>query len=240
MLTEDAYQAWRRDENTLLDRRVLAHEALEDALEELSRSWGWNDLSRQLTACEDALRDAKAALIAPEADTFTQLTLISVIRPSLGVEFSPMTDEQEEWLEALGRYLHHAERRFLRLEDQISLLEGVQMGTQGEVDAATQAIQKVSDDISNVRGVLQTEIDNIAAAHPGVDLSKLNAGVALLDPAVEALGALKPEAPPAPPAETTTPPAEATPAPPVETTPVSSEATSTVPGTTVEGGTPAA
>lgn len=59
---ERAYQQRRREENEMLDRRWRAQERLEMALEELSRSWGWDDLSRQLRECEQALREARAVL----------------------------------------------------------------------------------------------------------------------------------------------------------------------------------
>lgn len=73
------------------------------------------------------------------------------------------------------------------------------MATQAEVDGITTEIQKVATDLTTVQGTLQTEIDNLAAANPSIDLSGLKTAVAPLDAAVEALGSLQPLKPePAP------------------------------------------
>jgi hypothetical protein len=78
--------------------------------------------------------------------------------------------------------------------------------TQADVDALTAQIEQVAQDLIAAQGKLQAEIDALAAANPGVDLTALQAAVAPLDAAVVALGGLAPDAPPEP-----TPPAPAGP-----------------------------
>jgi copper chaperone CopZ len=81
----------------------------------------------------------------------------------------------------------------------ITQLKEQTMTTQAEVDGITTEVQKVATDLTTVQATLQTEIDNLAAANPSVDLSWLKAAVEPLDAAVEALGNLQPLKPePAP------------------------------------------
>jgi hypothetical protein len=89
-----------------------------------------------------------------------------------------------------------------------------QVSLQEEINGITTELDQVATDIASVQATLQTEIDNLAAANPGVDLSGLRTAVAPLDAAVQALGKLEPT-PAAPPAET----APVTPTEPVAETP---------------------
>ena len=74
------------------------------------------------------------------------------------------------------------------------------MGTQADVDAITTAIGQVETDLKASSDAIQAELDQLAAANPGVDLTALRSAVSGLDPAVQAIGALKPltPQPPAP------------------------------------------
>lgn len=74
--------------------------------------------------------------------------------------------------------------------------------TQADVDALTAQVQQVATDLTSASSTLQTEIDNLANANPGVDVSALRAAIEPLDAQAQALGALTPQAPapPAPPA----------------------------------------
>lgn len=88
-------------------------------------------------------------------------------------------------LAAVWRAIHNIEER--------------QTMTQADIDALTAQVDKVATDLAAAQAKLQTEIDNLAAANPGVDLTALQAAVAPLDAAAVALGGLTPT-PPAPPA----------------------------------------
>lgn len=81
-------------------------------------------------------------------------------------------------------------RAIKRLERQIS-----HMASQAEVDTITTKIEQVATDLGTVQTTLQTEIDNLAAANPSIDLSGLKTAVEPLDAAVEALGSLQPLTP---------------------------------------------
>jgi hypothetical protein len=75
------------------------------------------------------------------------------------------------------------------------------MATQADVDALTTTVDQVAADLSTAQVKLQSEIDALGTANPRLDLTALNAAVAPLDSAVQALGALTPTPPaPAPPA----------------------------------------
>jgi hypothetical protein len=78
---------------------------------------------------------------------------------------------------------------------------------QADVDALTAQVDQVTADLTTAQAAIQTEIDALSAANPGVDLTALQAAVAPLDAAVVALGGLTPTPPVAPPA----PPAPAAP-----------------------------
>jgi outer membrane murein-binding lipoprotein Lpp len=84
-----------------------------------------------------------------------------------------------------------------------------QMATQADVDALTTQVQQVAGDLANAQTKLQSEIDQLAANNPSVDLSGLQAAVAPLDSAVQSLGAITPT-PPAAPADTPAPPTDVT------------------------------
>jgi uncharacterized protein YlxW (UPF0749 family) len=76
-----------------------------------------------------------------------------------------------------------------QLQKEMRQMEASQ---QADVDALTTAVNQVSTDVENARTALQTEIDSLAAAHPSVDLSALQAAVAPLDGAVQSLSSLTP------------------------------------------------
>jgi uncharacterized protein len=83
-----------------------------------------------------------------------------------------------------------------------------QVSLQEEINGITTELDQVATDIASVQTTLQTEIDNLANANPGIDLSGLRTAVQPLDAAVQALGKLEPTP--------TTPPAETPPVPPTE------------------------
>jgi ABC-type transporter Mla subunit MlaD len=63
---------------------------------------------------------------------------------------------------------------------------------QAAIDAITAQLGQVSTDLESARTTLQTEIDNLAAANPGVDVTALQNAAAALDPAVQSLAGLTP------------------------------------------------
>lgn len=69
------------------------------------------------------------------------------------------------------------------------------MATQEEVDAITNQVNQVATDVENARATLQSEIDSLSSANPGVDVSALQAAVAPLDSAVQSLGQIQPTPP---------------------------------------------
>jgi hypothetical protein len=69
------------------------------------------------------------------------------------------------------------------------------MSEQEQVGALETAVTKVAEDLTTATSVLQAELNDLAANNPGVDLTKVTAAVEALDPSVQALAALKPEAP---------------------------------------------
>lgn len=89
------------------------------------------------------------------------------------------------------------------------------MATQADIDALTAEINQVATDVDTAKTQLQAEIDALADANPGLDVSALQAAVAPLDGAVVALGELKPT-PPAPPASAAEPTAHPADNPPPE------------------------
>jgi|HubBroStandDraft_5_1064220.scaffolds.fasta_scaffold01601_2 hypothetical protein len=84
--------------------------------------------------------------------------------------------------------------------EEIIDLRKNQVSLQEEINGITTELDQVATDIASVQTTLQTEIDNLAAANPGVDLSGLRTAVQPLDAAVQALGKLEPT-PAIPPAE---------------------------------------
>ena len=77
-------------------------------------------------------------------------------------------------------------------------LQEKQMATQAEVDALTTQAGSIAEDLAKAETVLQTEIDALSAANPGLDLTKLQAAVSPLDQAAKDLAGLKPTPAPAP------------------------------------------
>jgi hypothetical protein len=72
------------------------------------------------------------------------------------------------------------------------------MSEQEQVDALEAAVAKVADDLATATTTLQDELNTLAEQNPGVDLTALTAAIGNLDPAVEALAALKPASEPTP------------------------------------------
>jgi len=93
------------------------------------------------------------------------------------------------------RYVTH-EQLERALEEINERIDG--MSTQADVDALTTAVDQVATDLGAAKTELQSEIDALSAANPGLNLTALQAAIAPVDSAVQALGALKPT-PPAPP-----------------------------------------
>lgn len=101
-------------------------------------------------------------------------------------------------------------RRFESLERKIQRIESrqddMEAAEQAAIDQLTTelgvqhtAIEQVATDATASQKTLQAEFDSLAAANPGLDLSGLQAAVAAngaaiapLDPAVKALGEIKP------------------------------------------------
>jgi len=80
------------------------------------------------------------------------------------------------------------------------------MSEQEQVGALETAVAKVGEDLATTRSTLQDELNTLQAqinAGEQPNLANLTAAVATLDPAVEALAALKPEAAPAEPTSET-------------------------------------
>src|ERR1035437_3194867 len=84
-----------------------------------------------------------------------------------------------------GRAIRHMLRAINELQEN-------QMSTQAQVDALTAELTQVASDLVASSAALQTEIDSLAAANPGVSLTALQAAADALDPAVKAIGALVP------------------------------------------------
>lgn len=70
--------------------------------------------------------------------------------------------------------------------------------TQQDIDELTSQLTQVAADLNTAKSALQAEIDTLAAQHPGVDVSALQAAVAPLDSAVQALAGLQPTPPAGP------------------------------------------
>jgi predicted nucleic acid-binding Zn-ribbon protein len=87
-------------------------------------------------------------------------------------------------------------KRLAALERRVSDIEGEQMAEQENVAALETAVAQVATDLATAKGTLQTELNELQAkineGQP-VDLTKLTEAVNGLDPAVQALTALKPE-----------------------------------------------
>ena len=85
------------------------------------------------------------------------------------------------------------------LRRDISDLQEQNMAEQTQIDALTTELTQVAADLAASSTALQTEIDNLAAANPGINLAPLQAIADTLDPAAKAIGALAPTPPPPPP-----------------------------------------
>lgn len=83
----------------------------------------------------------------------------------------------------------------VQLWKAIRELKEKQVSTQADVDALTMQVDQVASDLTAASANLQTEIDNLAAANPNLDLDALQAAVAPLDAQVQTLGSLKPTPP---------------------------------------------
>lgn len=64
-----------------------------------------------------------------------------------------------------------------------------------QFDDLNAAIDQVSGDLTTATTELQAELNALAAANPGIDLSPAIAKVQALDTAVQAVGTLKPDTP---------------------------------------------
>ena len=80
----------------------------------------------------------------------------------------------------------------------IQRLERQQVTTQADVDALTTQAGEIASDLATAKTDLQTEIDALSAANPGLDLTALQAAVSPLDQAAKDLAGLKPEPTPGP------------------------------------------
>jgi hypothetical protein len=89
--------------------------------------------------------------------------------------------------------IHDSPTRDSELWDAIHRLEEQRMTDQAEVDALTTQVTQVGADLAAAKTTLQQEIDALAAANPGINLSGLQAAVTPLDTAAKALAELKPE-----------------------------------------------
>src|ERR1035438_7724860 len=87
---------------------------------------------------------------------------------------------------------HDHERRRRELERRVDRIERTLRSEQEQVSALEAAVAQVATDLATAQTTLQTELDQLVIANPGVDLSKLTSAVGALDPAVQALAALKP------------------------------------------------
>lgn len=66
------------------------------------------------------------------------------------------------------------------------------MSEQEQVNTLETAVAQVATDLGTAQTTLQTELNELKAANPAVNLTKLTAAVDALDPSVQALAALKP------------------------------------------------
>jgi flagellin-like hook-associated protein FlgL len=66
--------------------------------------------------------------------------------------------------------------------------------TQQDIDNLTTQVSQIATDLGTAQTKLQAEIDSLSAG--GVDVTNLQAAIAPLDAAVQALGALQPTPPP--------------------------------------------
>lgn len=67
--------------------------------------------------------------------------------------------------------------------------------SQQDIDNLTAEVSQVASDLQDAQSKLQAEIDKLAQANPGVDVTALKAAVDPLDAAVVALGNLQPSPP---------------------------------------------
>jgi uncharacterized phage infection (PIP) family protein YhgE len=96
-------------------------------------------------------------------------------------------------------YVTHAQLTESLLAFYDHILERMQAmadATQADIDNLTSQVQQVATDLTDAQSKLQAEIDSLAGQ--GVDVTALQAAVAPLDTAVQALGNLQPTPPPAP------------------------------------------
>ncbi len=99
----------------------------------------------------------------------------------------------------MRRYVTHVEFREA-LEQLEERMEQFMEASQDQINALTAELGTVSTDLANATAVLQSELDGLVAANPGVDITALQAAADALDPAVQKLAALAPTPPPVPPA----------------------------------------
>jgi hypothetical protein len=87
-------------------------------------------------------------------------------------------------------------KRLAAIERRLTAIEGDQVSENEQVAALETTVGKVAEDLAATKTTLQTELNELQTkineGQP-VDLTKLTEAVNGLDPAVQALGALKPE-----------------------------------------------
>jgi hypothetical protein len=105
--------------------------------------------------------------------------------------------------------LHELEHSVRALWREIHSIKENQMSEQEQVSALEAAVAKVAEDLATTKSTLQTELDALQAqinSGEQPNLTKLTEAVNTLDPAVQALAGLKPEASAQPTSETVTVP----------------------------------
>jgi len=110
-------------------------------------------------------------------------------------------DVHLSWPLGLGKHADELWQAIHSIEERIE-----NMANQAEVDEITAAVNQVKTDLATASANIQNEIDTLAAAQPGIDLTALKSAVAPLDESAVALGNLKalqatPAAPAAPAAD---------------------------------------
>jgi len=96
-----------------------------------------------------------------------------------------MTDQHRSAVGELWREVAHLWRA-------VNYIARREMTDQAEIDQITGSVQNAENHIESVRNALQAEIDRLAQQHPDVSLGGLQDAVSKLDPAVTALGEIKP------------------------------------------------
>jgi predicted nucleic acid-binding Zn-ribbon protein len=105
-----------------------------------------------------------------------------------------------EWPEELQEEIRNLRRELATLTRRMNDMEASQAQNQAQIDADTAAIAKVGTDLAASVAAVQTELNALQAAQTAgqaLDFSSLEAQVASLDSAAQAVSSLVPS-PPAP------------------------------------------